>query len=236
MPDGLGPHSSCVPKSIDDAEGLDAQINAHIIRTAQFIAQVDRKFLICRLGTPGEVRHANPGNRTAHCVVAIDQHAAHERIRVENILAELVRGFIHDDMKTSALPCDRTTVALTDSEADILEKMPSAPSLLRRWGMTVGILGGRKLAVTGMNAVELEVQTVPEVLANRFQGDPQEIARSVRGFLGYLRDQPVLDIWSQIAGGPEDGDKFRNITEQVALRLCPPRYRDLANSNACRGE
>jgi len=221
---------------IDEVEPRDARIDADSLKTARFIAQVDRKFLICRLGTDSEDRDADIGSRTPYYVVAIDQHAAHERIRVEGILSELVRGFIDDALQTSTLPLDRSKVALSRSEADLFEKFPSAKKLLCRWGMNIGVPSGRKLPATGMDVVEIEVQTVPEVLANRFQGDPQELARSIRGYLGYLRDRPLLDVWKQIAEEPEDAGESCNITEQVALRLCPPRYRDLANSDACRGE
>jgi DNA mismatch repair ATPase MutL len=226
-----------ISKGTDDTDQMDAHIDADSIRAARFIAQVDRKFLICRLRTNGEVRNADTGTHTPQYIIAVDQHAAHERIRLEDILSELVRGFIDDGLKTSALPWDRSQVALSRSEADVLERIPSVEKLLCRWGMNIGFPSGRKSAEIGVDVVEIEVQTVPEVLANRFQVDPRELTRSVRGFLGYLRDHPVLEIFDQIAKGPKDaGNPYNTITEQVALRLCPPRYRDLANSNACRGE
>jgi DNA mismatch repair ATPase MutL len=227
---------------VHPSEGLDegleqkSTISLENLRTARFIAQVDRKFLICRVDATIEQHEAHKKSGVLGYIVAIDQHAAHERIRLEKVISQLLQGFICDDLKTVAISRDKQKVIVSQSESDTFRGIPAMTRLLCRWGMIVEGLKGYEGNTSENNDKDIYIQTVPEILANRFQGDSLELARTVRGFLGYLESIPVSSMLTETTDQINSHDPNKTITMQTALRLCPPRYRDLANSNACRGE
>ena len=95
-----------------------------LLRT-RVLGQIDRKFIVCTLDIENGER----------ILVAIDQHAASERVRVERFLKDLCEGFLGEDGDGP----DRLEInppkpaLLTKPELTTLHS-PNVAEELRRWG------------------------------------------------------------------------------------------------------
>ncbi|XP_019940800.2 DNA mismatch repair protein Mlh3 isoform X1 [Paralichthys olivaceus] len=82
--------------SSGQADGLSVKIHnilfpyrfsKAMIQSMKVIHQVDKKFLACLINTQNEEPAARPETKE-NLLVLVDQHAAHERIRLENLVAD----------------------------------------------------------------------------------------------------------------------------------------------------
>ncbi|XP_077587333.1 DNA mismatch repair protein Mlh3 [Stigmatopora nigra] len=85
------PPEVAVDISSGQADGLAVKIHnilypyrfsKDMIHSMKVINQVDNKFLACLINTTDDV------NTEGHLIVLLDQHAAHERVRLENLIAD----------------------------------------------------------------------------------------------------------------------------------------------------
>lgn len=155
---------------------------------AQVINQVDKKFIACIVEQPMDAsRRANPSSSSEHIshfgptLVLIDQHAAHERVRVEKYLKDLCTGFLHNKDNTEdsmgevqirelspPLP-----VLLTLHEAQRLEGSVEIQQAFHQWGFRFANLSNREpsrlvLCGDGSDAyTQVMVQSVPEVVGEK---------------------------------------------------------------------
>lgn len=170
-----------------------AQFSKSDLRRTVVLSQVDRKFLACVI--PSETTEA-PATEESHglarrgnVLALIDQHAADERIRVEQFMRELCRGFISSstgdeppfpgtDLKSLDPP---VKVLLTRHEADNLNTSSEIQAAFRRWGIHVRLPDNtppQSLRTSGYFAsqkrrrvhedsgyAQVEITHVPEVVA-----------------------------------------------------------------------
>lgn len=86
-----------------DFDDLSRQFTNQDLVNARVINQVDRKFIACLIDdhsdTDGKDDRLNEQEMARSCtgrsLILVDQHAADERVRVEQFLKELCLGFLH---------------------------------------------------------------------------------------------------------------------------------------------
>jgi len=168
------------------AEATDMALPRDGLESAQFVAQVDRKFLLCRTADG--------------MLVLIDQHAADERIRVERFL--------------DALRIDQVEVVQLRSPLLVLLRREEVVAAMRhrrsfeRWGIAYATSSdGRN------DHGQIEVTTLPKVVADRLCAEPALLKQLVRHHL--------------LALDAEDG--------AASASTCPLGLIELVNSRACRG-
>lgn len=189
----------------------DITFTAHDLENAQVIGQVDNKYIACLSTT-----RVGAGRS----LVLIDQHAADERVSVENILRELCDGFASQSIRTTEVK--EINIVLTSYEAAQLAD-PGVLDLFARWGI------GLELAppLTVGNYVQIGVTSVPAVLAYRLaRKEGSELTRLVRQYLADLPDMGEA--------GPQGGARSKGW--QAVQRWMPKEMLDLANSKACRSK
>lgn len=197
------------------------------------IGQTDRKFISCRLSThaTGVIQEGDEALNTPRrsFIVAIDQHAADERIRVEGLvqrMAEQIRNC--GRLSTKSLETS-LVVRLAPAEQAFFREAPSAFELLARWGLSC--TPDAEISSQGMHRVT--ITAVPVILATRLRNDRSELERAFHEYISDLIDSAACQ--TTIDGFLRDYNLHQKDSNNI-MRWCPSRFLHLMKSNACRGQ
>ncbi|PCH40853.1 hypothetical protein WOLCODRAFT_99424 [Wolfiporia cocos MD-104 SS10] len=240
---------------LDTCPGRFAREN---LQNATVLGQVDRKFVACVIDTE-EDRPRRDSNGKSKALVLIDQHAADERIRVEQFLEDLCAGFLQ---RRPSLNPPRAGDEPDASETSVRELDPPIPVLLTvsevmqlaqeevrgafdRWGIAFGsleearlrimdaqdryILGNNREAAEGTGYVQVFVKSIPETVGDKLLSG-DELRDLVKGYLAKLQNEGIPPAIERIGIDPDDAFVW-----QSAMRWCPRELLGLVNSKACRG-
>ncbi|KAG6850892.1 hypothetical protein H0H93_006718 [Arthromyces matolae] len=190
------------------------------------VEQVDSKFIACLF--PSE---------EGHVLVLVDQHAADERIRVEQFLEDICSGFLRskngkDGVHIRQL-CPPLPILLTSQEARLLNESSEIQEAFRHWGFHFECskqeqdIEDQQRDNSASNYAQVFVRGVPEVVSDKLLlGD--ELRDVVKGFLSQ-HDANFSMATSCIEDQPND-----EVPWLKGLRWCPRGLLDLVNSKACR--
>ncbi|KAK6497764.1 DNA mismatch repair protein [Arthrobotrys musiformis] len=172
-----------------------AQIPKSALREAKVLAQVDEKYILLAVEAPERL-------------VVVDQHAADERVKVENLWKEF-----NNDPK----PLSReTSFTINKPDSRILRLQYNH---VRDWGFQLdfqemsGPYGGVKVNVLG----------APELVADRCIGDPSIVVALLKSWI------PELLTKKATHGFPKDESEWKK-----RMTCAPKRLQDIVNSRACR--
>ncbi|WRT67606.1 uncharacterized protein IL334_004578 [Kwoniella shivajii] len=233
---------------------LDIQLTRSSLSKSYIIGQVDKKFVSVILPTP-------KGERA---LVLIDQHAADERISIENILSSLSAGFRNDNIPTTRLEIP-INIVLTSSEARTLSS-PENLDIFRRWGIQLSL---PDLNDIQGDYVQIGVSKIPSLLSSRLgRKEGTEMIRLIRGYIPSLEaDMDEIKAWIRSFANDEIAEEEEDMGEHVGkvndgagedcigrdqevaedpiphedegigkdIRFMPREMLELANSKACRG-
>jgi DNA mismatch repair protein MLH3 len=190
----------------------DIAFTTESLATATVLGQVDTKFIACLL-------HSCTQPRT---LVLIDQHAADERVAVEEILQELCEGFMSNTIRQTEV--SGPTIVLTRLEAQRLASSTFL-DIFARWGMTL------ELEEVGEgDYIQVPIKAVPTLLASRLaREEASEMTRLVRLYLDQLEEHTteLQSLISKYDNG--DTDDWQRVQ-----RWMPKEMLELVNSKACR--
>jgi DNA mismatch repair protein MLH3 len=190
----------------------DIAFTTESLATATILGQVDTKFIACLL-------HSTTRPRT---LVLIDQHAADERVAVEEILQELCEGFMGNTIRQTEV--SGPAIVLTRLEAQRLATS-SILEIFARWGISL------ELEELGEgDYIQIPIKAVPTLLASRLaRKEASGMTRLVRLYLDKLEGHTTeLDsLISKYDNGQSDD-------WQRVQRWMPKEMLELANSKACR--
>lgn len=201
----------------------ESTISKAELRDAEVIGQVDEKFLLVRVTGKKEL------------LVAIDQHAADERVKVEGLLRELCTLPGPTDIcvisQTSGLKSGvKTTVlekavrfSISAQEMDLFGR--HAPHFAA-WGILYD-------THSKMDEHHLSILTLPPLISERCTSEPKLLISLLRTEL-WKREESGSRTTSTIpppAVKAEEDDGFAWIKK---IRTCPTQILEMANSRACR--
>ncbi|OJD18399.1 hypothetical protein AJ78_01579 [Emergomyces pasteurianus Ep9510] len=212
------------------------------LQNAQLIAQVDKKFLLLKLPSFSEAN--NDGQQQN--LVLVDQHAADERCRVEQLFNELCggAGTISDPstyyrVNAASLP-KPISFKISPQEGELLI---SNSDYFESWGCYY------TLSTSERNYHTVTVNKVPTLIAERCRLEPKLVIDLLRGEIWDRKDHrkrphisrtQMADSGIREAGnsGNPPKDKMQpTIARHSWLERigdCPKAIIDLINSRACR--
>jgi DNA mismatch repair protein MLH3 len=156
-------------------------------------------------------------------LVLIDQHAADERVAVEEILQELCEGFMRNTIRQTEV--FGPAIILTRLEAGKLASS-NFLSIFARWGISL------ELDEIGEgDYIQIPIRAVPNLLASRLaRKEASEMTRLVRLYLDQMDDTTELEaLISRFDLEEEVLDDWQRVQ-----RWMPKEMLELANSKACR--
>jgi len=199
---------------------LENRISKDALRTCEVLGQVDRKFILVKIfSNGGETRPRQ------FVLVLIDQHAADERCRVE----ELMKGYFAPaddgdgwDARTDAL--DRPLrFDLSRQDGDLLVRFREH---FLHWGIVYEVFHGED----GQRRVTVEVHSLPPSIVARCRAEPRLLVELLRKEAWRLQEQPGMAVVKKV--GVEEGE-----FDWVArFNRCPEGVVEMINSRACRSK
>ncbi|KAH6848168.1 hypothetical protein B0I37DRAFT_376867 [Chaetomium sp. MPI-CAGE-AT-0009] len=219
-PRDLGSFSAAEYSNGNVLATLEGRISKASLQTAEVVAQVDQKFILTKVGAdhlPTSVGSALESD----LLVLIDQHAADERCKVENLLnAYFVPGPVPGGhLVAQAQSLDRPLLFdLSKKDGDLLVRFKDH---FAHWGIAYEVLPEPSLHVT------VEVQSLPPSIVERCRLEPRLLIDLLRKEVWKLHDTGSSGTTKPVRGGRDDDwvTKFHD---------CPDGIMDLINSRACR--
>jgi DNA mismatch repair protein MLH3 len=211
------------------------RITKTALKNARVVSQVDSKFILVAVNT-GRGEHGD-SNKECSMLVMIDQHAADERVKVEQLLQDLSEPLSATDaMQTSTLGHkSRIRTALLSKpltfriSAREIELFRSHARRFADWGILFDLPQSPKDA-KGRNDSDLIVRYLPPVIAERCKLDPKLLINLLRTELWKLVETPT----SIAKRGELSTDEGAEHDWLKTVGILPQGLLDMVNSRACR--
>ena len=215
---------------------LQSKISKEELGTAQVIQQVDRKFILVKifknlLSHEKDSRKPRDGTHTGgkqFMLVLIDQHAADERCRVEELMEQY---FVvnNNGVEARIEPLDKPLrFDLSGQEWHILKRFREH---FRHWGIRYELF--RNVDVNGRESarVTVEIQTLPSSIAERCRLEPRLLVELLRKELWRLNDRSGVAVGVAGFDGGADGGPYE---WAARFHQCPEGIMEMINSSSCR--
>jgi len=234
----------------------ESRLSAHSLRKAKVIAQLDNKFILIKMPTESQTTLEESAIKSSDddLLVMVDQHAADERCKVEELLSQLCKH------TTAALPLrsnlghepliqtTRLDTAITfetsTTEAEMLRKHAA---YFAKWGILYDILPIRNATNTSnvITKSKIVIRTLPPVIVERCTAEPRLIIELLRAeawqrstrskHFGHATHEPP-DTQSPLHWLKEIGDCPKGILEMVNSRACRSAimFNDVLNIEECK--
>lgn len=199
---------------------ISGQISKQGLNKAEIIAQVDSKFILIKLPlatAPGTIR--SRVNQVQYALFAVDQHAADERCRLEELMAcyfEPIEG------KPSPLVEPLSQSLLFDISRQEIHMFAKRQSFWRGWGIRYQLVGVGPKRQEGEPLARIMVTGLPPCILERCREEPRLLLDLLRG-----------DMWSA-----EDNARSEpaNPAPNSDFHGCPSGLLELLHSRACRSK
>lgn len=200
---------------------LENRIFKDALRTCEVIGQVDRKFILVKIFS--DARGAGPRR---FVLVLIDQHAADERCRVE----ELMRGYFARADDGSGWEARTDTLDrplrfdLPRQDGDLLVRFREH---FLRWGVVYEVFHGED----GQRRVTVEVHSLPPSIVARCRAEPRLLVELLRKEAWRVQEQPgMAAVVGKVGVGEGEFDWV------ARFNRCPEGVVEMINSRACRSK
>lgn len=182
-------------------KALEGRISKDRLRKAEVIGQVDHKFIL-----------ANVSSASGSMLVLIDQHAADERCRVE----DLMRRYFGESGADTEILEKPLQFELSIREGQLLRRFREH---FLHWGVSYDVVEN----ITGKNACSVEVQALPPSIVERCRLEPRLLVELLR-----------MESW-RMCDHPGTCEETVQGKDWVArFHRCPEGIQELINSRACR--
>lgn len=227
-----------IDQAFKEVSHLNAsKITKEALKNAKVISQVDEKFILVALSVSKDGNTLYDAQRTM--LVMIDQHAADERVKVEQLLQELSKPPPSSEMtyKSSLGHRSRICTSLLEKpltfriSANEIEHFRAHAARFADWGILYDRPQSSKEAKEEREG-DIVVRCLPPVIAERCKLVPKILINLLRSELWKLVESSsslrTKSILSVTAGEEEDHDWLKTIGS------FPQGLLDMVNSRACR--
>ena len=222
-------HSKIPGPLLDSASPKQSRLSIDSLRGARVIAQVDKKFILVTL-TDHDRTTEEPDSRDL--LVLIDQHAADERCKVEELFRDLcqpeqarahLRSNLGHQPQIATIRLEKPiTFETSEVEVDLFEKHAG---FFARWGILYDIAPVHSDDETSTKKRRVILRTLPPGIHERCIGEPRLIIELLRA--------EVWERGSRVAQ-TEGAATNRSHSWIQMIVNCPKGIVEMLNSRACR--
>ncbi|KAK3387304.1 hypothetical protein B0H63DRAFT_155489 [Podospora didyma] len=209
---------------------LPGRISKDNLRRAEVLGQVDRKFIFVKVLTDNK-NDVRQHDEKRYMLVLIDQHAADERCRVENLMRQY---FVPDEYEQGRLVAETESLEkplrfdLSMHEGELLSRFRKH---FEHWGIFYTTsCDGKERSTHYPRVVTVKVQTLPPCILERCRLEPKLLIDLLRKQIWKLRDNPGMASrgpTSSEAGQHDWVPRFHDSPEGIL---------EMINSRSCRSE
>jgi DNA mismatch repair protein MLH3 len=224
-----------VHKAFSDVGSSSARLSKDALRSAEVIAQVDRKFILVRMAGSSADTNTVSG---ANVMVMIDQHAADERIRVEALLSNLcmpAQSSVHSGYRSNLGFSSPIEIAVLDKPLQLAvalheyKHFQTFAANFAAWGIlydtSATITVESRPDMSDKKDHKVSVTALPPAISERCKADPQILIAFLRSAVWKYVESPPL---------PPNTSRDETTTWVKKIATCPPGLIDMVNSRACR--
>lgn len=217
--------------------GLVGKLSKTALTQCKVIAQVDRKFILAKLPVSQDRLRSEEDKSQNEVLVIIDQHAADERWRLENLLVELctlssgeasiMRSSLgHASSISTTLLDDPLRFQVSEREKTLYQ---AHAAYFARWGILYDLSTRNSSLGESATMDDIVVKTVPPVIVERCRLEPALLIQLLRRAIWDQEERQIPSVPKETTLG-ERHRWTREITD------CPQGMLDMLNSRACRSE
>lgn len=199
---------------------LSARISRESLAQAEIIAQVDSKFILIKL--PLDQNFMAASQKTlSRALFLVDQHAADERCRLEELMADYFE--LRDGIWIAAVEAleEPIVIAVSEKEGEMLQALTQ---YFRAWAIVYEVSSRSNSFLAGDQTSNVTISALPPSILERCCGEPRLLAELLRN-----------EAWSS-----EEGSNSTKYTTQgrsatkPSFRGCPQGILDMLHSRSCR--
>jgi DNA mismatch repair protein MLH3 len=198
--------------------GIEGRVSRSALAEAEVVAQVDKKFIMLKLPLRNMNDAREPSSSCA--LVMLDQHAADERCRLEDLMME----YFKEDASSGILravvePLERPLIfEISEREYSLLQRYQGH---LEAWGIMYKTQQQAAYTVT--------VTALPPSILERCRGEPRLLVDLMRKEIWKLHDEGIIPPRPRSAGKAASGQ-----ASTADFHGCPRGILELLHSRACR--
>lgn len=211
---------------------MTAQYSRESLKHAEYIAQIDDKYLLVKL--PLEQQEEEEGTGKGSDLVMFDQHAVSERIRVEKYLERILCS---RNERVEKWVLDQALGVVTGrEEAELIIKKWNGE--FEKWGFEISSgdddTQSRKRGNKEQDDYrQIWVRSVPKLIGERLIKDPKLLQEVIRSYLVQLEENQPRTLSSTEDVGNDDDEEEASWVGR--LKELPIGLLELINSKSCRG-
>ncbi|KAK2748754.1 DNA mismatch repair protein [Myotisia sp. PD_48] len=203
------------------SEPIDGRLDRKALREARVIAQVDNKFILLSILVPAS------GTGTDELLILVDQHAADERCRVEELFAELCGSSPSHTVNTTRFDAP-IIFRVSAQEANLFE---ARSGYFTSWGCRYDVLreaeGRYHIAITHLPTLIAErCRLEPRLAIDMLRSELWDQAGELGTVTRYLQKSPEPHYYESTVQPTSNWLHY--------IGRCPKKMVDLINSRACR--
>ncbi|KAF2159808.1 hypothetical protein M409DRAFT_70840 [Zasmidium cellare ATCC 36951] len=209
----------------DGLQNAGTKLSKAVLDRAAVIGQVDRKFILCKLPATQ--------NDTKETFVLVDQHAASERIILEDLFAELCgpKGQIRrSNLEHETTKAKPLRFQVSSQEYDLLRQYRAH---FATWGIVYTLSSGKEPLGAETSCI-LKLSHLPTLIAARCASLPSlaiDLLRSELWALAEGSKKAVISLPSKQQGASDEDTSPFWLT---LLPLMPTKLLEMLHSRACR--
>lgn len=217
----------------DDSKGT--KLTKSALTEAEVISQVDTKFILCKMPSiPGD-------SKSKTTLVLIDQHAASERIMLENLLTELCVP-CEEDASSIRTTCLRSATAraqalMVEISSKELNLFGRHRAHFARWGIRYDLVTPARpesaCSRNEANQSRIRITHLPTPVAERCANFPSLAIDMLRGEVWALEDGSRKVPSNAVRSTSEERDGDQPLWLSL-LSAIPPSLLELLHSRSCR--
>lgn len=193
------------------AMSLNGRLSRAALAQAEIIGQVDRKFILLRL--PLHAADAKQTTNPSSALIMLDQHAADERCRLEELMSQY---FELHTLQAMSTPLESPIVfEVSAREHELLGRFQSH---FRTWGVSY--------KTSSKSGHEIEIKSLPPSIIERCRNEPKLVINLVRREIWRLEDGVVPPRPVHEAGK----------SWVSCFHSCPQGILELLHSRSCRSK